>query len=219
MNALHNAVCRFFGDEKRSGRLGKVLDAGAGSGEMTRLLKRMGFEVKALDIKPEFEGCIRADLNKGLPFKAGGFDYAVCLEVAEHIENTRHLLREFHRVLKKGGVLLTSTPNIGNIFSRIKFLLTGEFFCFSRRERGLGHINPIPSWLMLEALENSGFRAESVIASDYLQLSGIDSANVRAKRLASRLAYVLLYPFIRPKNKELLKGDNLIFVARKVHAL
>jgi len=216
MNALHAAVERFFLGERNSGRKGAVLDAGAGPGDITKSLQRFGFAVTAVDIEPEFRGCRSANLNNNLPFRAGKFDYIVCLEVAEHIENTRHLIREFSRVIRNGGTLLISTPNIGNIFSRLKFLLTGEFFCFSRYERKLGHINPVPPWLMQESLEASGFRVVGVKASEYLRLSGLDNANVQAKRFAARLAYALLRPFLRPKNREFLKADSLIFFARKI---
>ena len=192
-----------------------MLEAGAGPGDVAKALTKLGFSVKAVDIEPEFRGCAKADLNDDLKFAARSFDYVVCLEVVEHIENTRHLLREFNRIMKKGSVLLISTPNISNIFSRLKFLATGEFFCFSHQERKLSHINPVPSWLISEALDANGFRVEAVKASEYLKLSGLDNANVRFKRFASKLAYVILYPVIRPKNRELLQADNLLFIARK----
>jgi hypothetical protein len=69
---------------------------------------------------------------------------------------------------------------------------------------------------MKEILEKYGFRQEKITSNAYLMLSGTSGGSSSAKRAAARVAYVLLYPFIRPKDKDLLMGDSLIFVARKV---
>lgn len=46
-----------------------------------------------------------------LPFKDGIFDIVLASAVVEHISDTEALLREFRRVLKKGGVLCITVPN------------------------------------------------------------------------------------------------------------
>src|SRR3990172_4251219 len=65
------------------------------------------------------------DLNEFLPFRSRTFDAVNLVEVIEHIENQPRLIREICRVLKPGGRVLISTPNILNVFSRIRFLFTG----------------------------------------------------------------------------------------------
>jgi SAM-dependent methyltransferase len=47
------------------------------------------------------------------------------VEVIEHIENQPQLIREIQRVLKPGGVVVITTPNILNVMSRLRFLFTG----------------------------------------------------------------------------------------------
>jgi len=54
-----------------------------------------------------------ADIQK-LPYKDSCFDFVVCSEVLEHIEKPEEAVNEFYRVLKKGGVLVLTTPNILN---------------------------------------------------------------------------------------------------------
>lgn len=214
MSSLHARFTEFM-----SYKSGRLLDAGAGEGNLSAALSDMGFEVTSCDISPgDFRHgrCIKVDLNGRMPFKDSQFDHAVCAEVVEHIENPHNLLRELNRVIKKGGTLVISTPNIANVFSRIKFLLTGKFFCFSDEERRLGHLNPIAWWEMEEALQKHGFKVEKISSNARLMLSGCDSPSSLMKRTAARAAYMLLYPFIRPKDIELLKGDSLIFAARKV---
>ena len=46
-----------------------------------------------------------------LPFADESFDYVVSFQVIEHIKRDRELVREVHRVLKKGGKFIVSTPN------------------------------------------------------------------------------------------------------------
>ena len=45
-----------------------------------------------------------------LPFEKGTFDTVLCLEVLEHGERPLEVLKEIYAVLKKGGVLILSTP-------------------------------------------------------------------------------------------------------------
>jgi SAM-dependent methyltransferase len=48
-----------------------------------------------------------------LPFAEGGHDVVLCCEILEHLLiNPSHMLFEAHRVLKPGGLLLISTPNV-----------------------------------------------------------------------------------------------------------
>lgn len=135
---------------------GRLLDSPAGSGELSEKLKSIGFDVYALDLYPEgFQAkeidCQRVDLNQNLPYKDQTFNYVVCTEGIEHMENSHHLIREFSRVLKDYGKIILSTPNILNIRSRISFLLRGRYGGFAHilkkpkdfRETLFLHINPI----------------------------------------------------------------------------
>ena len=123
---VHDIVLALLVNEPR----GKVLDAPAGSGAMSRRLKNIGFNVLAIDINPDtFKASevdfMKVDLNKDLPFPDNFFDYIVCIEGIEHLENHFHLLREFKRILKKNGKLVLTTPNILNIHYRLRYLFLG----------------------------------------------------------------------------------------------
>lgn len=49
-------------------------------------------------------------LGAALPFKDGAFDIVLCTEVLEHVREPSVVLSEIHRVLKKGGALVMTTP-------------------------------------------------------------------------------------------------------------
>jgi SAM-dependent methyltransferase len=114
----------------RPGR-GKILDLSCGDGESARLLAKLGYSVVATDygapplLSPGIDRVAGVDLNRYLPFRADAFDAVDIVEVIEHIENQPQLIREIARVLRPGGALLISTPNILNAFSRLRFLFTG----------------------------------------------------------------------------------------------
>ncbi|MBU0953699.1 MAG: class I SAM-dependent methyltransferase [Nanoarchaeota archaeon] len=200
---------------------GPLLDAGCGKGQLVNAASLLGFTVTASDIDvTEYKGnesFVAADLNKHLPFEDEKFSIVSCVEVIEHIESPWSLIKEFHRILKPSGILILTTPNITNVFSRLKFLITGTFFCFSKAERDVpaGHINPLPHWEIEHIFEKNGFVVESRTTQNYFQLSGLDTIASRTKRMGTKLAYFFLFPFLCPRDNVLLKGDNLVYVCRK----
>jgi SAM-dependent methyltransferase len=102
----------------------------AGHGSIAHRLKRLGFEVSACDLYPELFELKDVDIRKGdldsrLPYDDGSFDHVVCVEGLEHIENPANAIREFSRLMKPGGTIVVSVPNIMNIEERLKWLFTG----------------------------------------------------------------------------------------------
>ncbi|RMH29496.1 MAG: class I SAM-dependent methyltransferase [Planctomycetota bacterium] len=108
-----------------------VLDLPAGHGQMTDALRAEGFEVTPADINEGRDDYVYADMNRPLPFPDGAFDAALCLEGIEHLVNPVTLVSELIRVVRPGGTVVLSTPNILNFYSRLRFLLTGTFYQFN----------------------------------------------------------------------------------------
>lgn len=109
---------------------GKLLDIPAGEGALAVRLSQLGFDVSCSDLYTEIfklndTEIKRADLDSHLPYEDKSFDYIVCVEGLEHIENPANALREFSRLLRTGGCLVVSVPNIMNIEERLKWLLNG----------------------------------------------------------------------------------------------
>ncbi len=109
----------------------KFLDIPAGSGLLGERLRELGHVVVNADINRDKPDFIFADMNEKLPFADGEFDAVSCMEGIEHTIEPMTLIKELCRVRKSGGKIILSTPNIQNIYSRLKFMCMGYFFLFS----------------------------------------------------------------------------------------
>ncbi|MDD5298340.1 MAG: class I SAM-dependent methyltransferase [Rhodocyclaceae bacterium] len=121
-----------------------------------------------------------ANLNTdGLPYPAEAFDLVTCTEVIEHLENYRKLVRDVFRVVKPGGLVIFTTPNVLSLQSRVRNLFFGFANLFgplpvARQETfsTTGHITPISYFYLAHALAESGFRDIS-LAIDKPQRSAL----------------------------------------------
>jgi SAM-dependent methyltransferase len=131
----------------------RILDVGAGQGYFCRLLRERGYEVEACDyrranFKADEIPFHESDLSRAIGLPDESFDCVVSIEVMEHIENHAAYVREMMRVLKKGGTLIVTTPNILSVSSRWHFFLYGYTDCAprpldpSREDYFMQHINP-----------------------------------------------------------------------------
>ncbi|GLH76756.1 hypothetical protein SSBR45G_16640 [Bradyrhizobium sp. SSBR45G] len=103
------------------------LDAGCGTGTLSRLLAQRGCVVTGVDASAEMIGLARrfqADTEQpaglrfdqiatieSLPFSDGSFDGVLCASVLEYVPDVAGALREIHRVLRPDGLVLLSIPN------------------------------------------------------------------------------------------------------------
>lgn len=115
-----------------------VLEFGAGTGSLIRLLRESGFDgsITGADIlpRPELPGpaipWIEGDLNEPLPAADASFDAIISTEVIEHLENPRAVFREFRRLLRPDGALLVTTPNQESLRSLLSLVVRGHHVDF-----------------------------------------------------------------------------------------
>ncbi len=72
------------------------------------------------------------------PFKSGFFSAITMIEVIEHLADPACALRECHRLLRDGGVLVVQTANMAGIQSRLRgeryaYFMPGHLSYFTRR--------------------------------------------------------------------------------------
>ncbi len=87
----------------------EVLDLGCGYGQLKAFLPEVKYT--GVDLSNS-DDCIKWNLEKGLPLKIKKqkFDVIFMLELLEHIENFKTLLKECKKLLRKEGRIIISTP-------------------------------------------------------------------------------------------------------------
>lgn len=58
-----------------------------------------------------------------LPLDSNCYDLVSLFDVLEHIPRPQHLLREAHRLLRPGGLLVIKVPNAANLRNRLRLFL------------------------------------------------------------------------------------------------
>lgn len=105
----------------------RVLELGCGSGQFAAYARGAGHEVTGVD-RAELPGAaertdrfVAARLDDGIPAEVGdGYDIVVAADVIEHLPRPDVLLRDMCRVLRPGGQVLLSVPNISHWYPRIR---------------------------------------------------------------------------------------------------
>ncbi len=132
----------------------RVLDAGCGEGVL------VDEYAGRLDIRGVDANYTSARVSNGsitaLPFDALTFDRVLCLDVLEHLayEDQPRALAELHRVLRGGGELLVSVPNLAHLQSRVQFLVRGRLIRTASEYKHPGD-RPVGEYLQLA--QRAGF--------------------------------------------------------------
>lgn len=132
-DALYNIPHRKEYLLEQIGRGKRVLDVGCLGGQLSRLIMEQNNEVWGVEINPTSADVARkrgirvkvADVEEGLPFEAGAFDVVHAGEILEHLYDTKLFFQECRRVLKPGGMLLFTTPNLNSIENRLRVIAGG----------------------------------------------------------------------------------------------
>jgi SAM-dependent methyltransferase len=215
---------------------GRLLEIPAGEGALAWQLHKLGYDVTAGDIDPKFFKvdpipCVYLDLNQSWPLEAEQFDFISCIEGVEHLQDQFQFVRECHRVLKPEGILVLSTPNILNLASRLKYLLTGFYSLVPRPINEFSqvpvfdHINPATYYQLRYMLHTQGFEITRV-ATDFRRRSALGLLFLKplVHFYSRRTMRKEQDPQQREANREIRKiltspsiltGRTLILVARK----
>ncbi len=207
---LHEAVVRIISSWPQA----MVLDAGAGEGCLSLRLSEAGISTIAVDrdpsgFAPPNVPMVCCDLGTGLPFGDSTFDIVCCLDVIEHVEDPFAVTRELERVLRPGGRLILSTPNILRVASRFWYFWRGFHSAFSPQLMGIDsvsagqlshcitpygyHVNPLSLLELILVLQRSG-----------LTLVDVHSVNATHRRVRRLMRWVfrLVYAVVRRFSSE-----------------
>jgi len=185
-----------------------ALDLGAGTGAWALRLSNAGYCVRAVERDPaQFTPNIpvlQADVDHDFAATVSErFDLITAVEVIEHLENPRHLLRECAKLLADKGKLVITTPNVESSAGRLRFVITGEWRHFGRDTAFSDptHITPIHSFLFERMAADAGLR--------------ITHHETYDAQVTSRGSTRLIGKLLQPLMKNVHRGDNHIFVLER----
>jgi 2-polyprenyl-3-methyl-5-hydroxy-6-metoxy-1,4-benzoquinol methylase len=149
-----------------------ILDVGCGMGRLGAALKGLvpGREVHGVEMVKEAAAQARMVLDSvvvgdvqtmSLPFDPGTFDCIIFADVLEHLLDPAATLRSVRPLLRPGGVIVCSIPNMRHYTAILRLLLHGwsydEYGLFDRT-----HLRFFSLASMRELLTSSGWTIESV---------------------------------------------------------
>jgi SAM-dependent methyltransferase len=146
-----------------------VLDVGCATGDVARALAARGCRVSGVDADPEaetarevFDELVIADLDRsGLTdhFKAESFDAVVFGDVLEHLHDPGAALRDARTLLRPGGRIVVSVPNVAHGSLRLA-LLGGRWDYTDQGLLDRTHLRFYTLETVCELLEGSGLVIE-----------------------------------------------------------
>jgi GT2 family glycosyltransferase/SAM-dependent methyltransferase len=130
-NSSHTLIVGFVGSEK------DVLDLGSATGALGAALKRNGCRVTGVEVDAEaakvaaavLDRVVANDLNDPATltqFPKASFDFVICGDVLEHLADPERVLTDVRPLLRLGGAVVLSIPNVAHADVRLS-LLAGRF--------------------------------------------------------------------------------------------
>jgi SAM-dependent methyltransferase len=199
----------------------KVIDIGCRQGVVSYFIRELGgrwvhTDMEISDIlKAKLilkKNIIRTEIK--LPFKPESADIVFCLDMLEHVDDDKDLLKEINSIIKKGGTLIISTPISGKFFilNKIKsfFGLKPEIYGHKREGYSLSNL--------MKIVKTAGFKIKkrgtySKFFTELIEMSLniifvkiIKKGKVGEKRTGS----------ISPESEKELKGNGKVFLFYKI---
>ena len=198
----------------------RVLEVGAGTGNMTRYLSSRE-QVVASDVDPRYVQMLantfandphvracRFDLGvdaapAGLD---GGFDTVLCLNVLEHIEDDVAALRRIHGVLADQGRVILVVPALSRLYGEI--------------DRAIGHYRRYERAELTHKLQTAGFVVEHTSTFNAIGALGwyVNSRLLKRRTVPGVQAHIndLMVPLLRFEGRlGCPLGLSLLFVGRR----
>jgi 2-polyprenyl-3-methyl-5-hydroxy-6-metoxy-1,4-benzoquinol methylase len=146
----------------------EMMDIGCGQGELLNRVrvqrdwKLTGCDYTNFSNDERPFNFFQYDCNHDFNESFKTYDLVTASEVIEHLENPRHFMRQLAGILKPGGHLLISTPNIESLTSLLSFCLRGYHSAYGGKSYP-AHITPLAAFDLLNiGVETGQLKLQSI---------------------------------------------------------
>ena len=191
-------------------RIGAVLDIGCADGAFLTQLPpsctRVGVDVAPNRFRPAGIRFVQTDVSRqSLPFVDGCFDVVYAGEIIEHVLDTEGLLEDIRRVLRAGGLLVLTTPNLCSLKNLYYWLRGRQLAWVDYKNNQYGHVRYFSPQSLRLLLRDMGFTVLRMCSSGF--------------ELGSHAPWLnWMTPLTRWFFARILRGNCLIAVAAKERA-
>jgi len=185
-----------------SGQGRKILDIGCWNGDFLRMLPpnwdKWGVDFQRHPDLPEEVHFLEADIEESFPPELSNFDCIFAGEIIEHVHATQLFLERCRHVLKPGGLLILTTPNLSCWLNLWRWWSLGQPYCVNSDTGQDGHVRYLAPLTLRSSLAEAGFQILEMGSAGGVEF-------FKAFPHLSRRVF-RLFP---------MRGKNLMVVARK----
>jgi 2-polyprenyl-3-methyl-5-hydroxy-6-metoxy-1,4-benzoquinol methylase len=187
-----------------AGSPGRVLDIGCSSGYLARRLVERGARVVGIDVderavaeaREVCEEVLVGDVESmELPFQEHSFDAVLCGDVIEHLRNPEAFLTRVRPLIRPGGRLVLTTPNVANWAMRLG-LLAGRWHYTDRGILDRTHAHLFTKKTLEQTLERAGYRIVELDVTAPVPKVGTALVERAAHAVARLRPSLLAYQFV-----------------------
>lgn len=199
----------------------RLLDVGCSSGLFLDEARKAGFDVHGAELSPDtarfahdFFGLdVHAGDWRDAGYADGSLDVITLFDVIEHLPDPKGELIALRRLLKPGGVLLMSTPDIDGLFPRLSYLVA-ETIDYWPHPEPPHHLYQFSARTLQAMTSVAGF---APVRKDLttIQLSYSFGTPASWKVSPKLLAYAVVFAPIAMIGKWLGQGDWLYLAVRR----
>lgn len=188
----------------------RVLDVGCGYGTLIERVRAAGHDCFGVEPDPaavvvaKKRGLkVKLGVVEKLPYHGGSFDVVVLTEVIEHLPAPDKALAEINRVLKKGGLVIVTTPNVVSLWLVIERM----WDWYARLDYHHEHFFYFSTRSLASLVERNGFRVKNS-STIHLVSFLLSPASEKIAELARRLENRVL--------SRIRVGLQIVLAARKL---
>lgn len=181
-----------------------VLDVGCSSGYLSAPVAASGARVVGVELDPEAAEAARAFCEEvvvgdvesiELPFEPASFDAIVCGDLVEHLRDPGATLARLRPLLRPGGRLVLSTPNVANWAMRLS-LLGGRWRYTDRGILDRTHAHLFTRKTLSETVDGAGYRILELDHTAPVPVLGTPAVERAAHAVARLRPSLLAYQFV-----------------------